>query len=844
MLLLAGLLVPPWISFSRYQGKIAQLISASLGRPVRISSVQLRLLPRPGFLLGDLTVAEEPAYGAEPVLHADSVTADIRLLSLWRGRLAIGQISVDDASLNLVRSSSGRWNIEELFRSAAQSHGAVLTTGRPLPYLEASESRINIKDGLEKLPYSLVNADIELWQDQPGQWHIRLSGQPARTDVSLDLADTGILQIEGSLRQASQLRKMPVHLEMEWRDAQLGQLSRLVIGSDPGWRGDLRGNLKLDGTAESAKVQMRLRANGVHRAEFAPAAPLDFDANCSFVYLHSARSVDKLACNSPLGDGQVHLTGSIHTMESKHLQIQLQRIPVQAGLDLLRTLRSGIDNSLQAAGSVSGELTYSSVIAPGSTAQSVVVQHPSAQQHARERKGKDLNKASLAPVLTGSLTADGFKLTGNSLEQPIEVKRMVLEADSTSPGRVFLTASIALPAGGETPLNLGAKLSWNGYSLTMHGPAAFARLRQFAQVVGADQFAIIDNVAGEPAILDLDATGPWLPPEESSSELLSGPDGSNASILEGALENQRTDQLLGTITLHNANWKTSQLASPVELAQAVVHFSPDGWLVSPLQFVYGPLKGSGNLEIKSRCDDTQACAPSLNIQFDTLNAATVQEALLGARKEGSVLGDLLARWTSVRANPWPLLDLTVQANALALGPIQLQKARAELHVEHASADVTGLDAGLFGGQLHASGTITQGDKPKYSIEGTLDGASAAAICQFLGLHCAGGPFSAQGSVETSGFSGADLASAAKGTIHYEWRRGTVSKSGTPQVPAALTRFTQWSGDADISQGSVVLGENEVMQGKELMSVAASIPLTAPPRIHFTEKPAQATSAKP
>src|SRR5208337_788411 len=87
--ILAVLIVPPLVSVSRYKSRITQLMSASLGRPVRLSSVEIRLLPRPGFVLTDLTVEEDPAYGAEPVLHANTVTASIRLLSLWRGRLEL-----------------------------------------------------------------------------------------------------------------------------------------------------------------------------------------------------------------------------------------------------------------------------------------------------------------------------------------------------------------------------------------------------------------------------------------------------------------------------------------------------------------------------------------------------------------------------------------------------------------------------------------------------------------------------------------------------------------------------------------------------------------------------------
>jgi len=83
--LLAIVVVPPLVSIGRYKSRITHLMSESLGRPVRLSSVELRLFPRPGFVLTDLTVEEDPAYGAEPVLHAETVTASIRLLSLWRG---------------------------------------------------------------------------------------------------------------------------------------------------------------------------------------------------------------------------------------------------------------------------------------------------------------------------------------------------------------------------------------------------------------------------------------------------------------------------------------------------------------------------------------------------------------------------------------------------------------------------------------------------------------------------------------------------------------------------------------------------------------------------------------
>ncbi len=170
--------------------------------------------------------------------------------------------------------------------------------------------RINFKNGVEKLPFSIVNADFSIAQRNPGEWRISLRGQPARTDVSMFLEDTGTLRMEASVHRASTLGQMPVHLDIDWRQAQLGQLARLITGSDPGWRGDLTGELHLDGTADAAQISTRLRASGVHRAEFVPVSPLDFDANCNFLFHYANKSLENLACDSPLGNGRVHLASA------------------------------------------------------------------------------------------------------------------------------------------------------------------------------------------------------------------------------------------------------------------------------------------------------------------------------------------------------------------------------------------------------------------------------------------------------------------------------------------------------------------------------------------------------
>jgi hypothetical protein len=850
--ILALLIVPPLVSMSRYKARITHLMSESLGRPVRLSSVEFRLFPTPGFVLTDLTVQEDPAYGAEPVLHASTVTASIRLLSLWRGRLEISSVSVDEASLNVVRTPEGRWNLDPLFRTAAANStpepgaAAPAKTPRalPLPYMEATNSRINFKNGAEKLPFSLVQTDLSFWQEQPGEWRIRLRGQPARTDVSLDLADTGLVRLEAQLHRAPELRLMPVHVDLEWREAQLGQLMRLAIGSDPGWRGDLTGEMHLDGTAEAADVKTRLRATGVHRAEFAPAAPMDFDLSCGFQVHYSHRALDKLACDSPLGDGRIHLAGELPgDAAPPHGSVELDRIPVAAGLDALRTIRSGFGAGLEAAGTVSGKLTYAQP-APEAPA-------PAAKPHAKASNKAHAAKVHPAPPgpLTGSLTVEGFRLSGAGLSAPIQAAKIVLTpaavqartaaqlhaqphtlphasvppAAPPTPRQAALEATVAIPAGAPTPLTVTARFGLAGYELTARGQAGIARAREMAHAAGMAHASMLDALAGDPLTVDLAVAGPWMPD-------------TSPSAAPGSPVSPAADSLSGFITLHNANWRADYLANHVQIAQATLHLVAGDQLWDPVGFSYGPVKGIATLHLPIDCASPQPCLPTFTVRFGDLDASSLQAAILGAHEPGTLLSTLIARLTPANAAPaWPELDGTVSADSLVLGPVTLQAATAALHITATGAEITGLDADLLGGHVHGGGMLTTATgegKPAYTLEGRFEKLSPAEVGQLVGQRWAGGDFAADGKISLSGFTAQDLAASVKGTVHFDWRRGAVDAGVSDSIPPALARFDRWTADAAIANGVVTLEQNQVQQGSRKRAVEGALTLGEPPKMSF------------
>src|SRR5450756_119919 len=132
-----------------------------------------------------VVVEDDPAYSEEPLLRAEEVTASLRLLSLWSGRLEIARLSFQYPSLNLVRRADGHWNLETLLERARQT--PVAPTAKRIkderlrfPYIESNSGRVNLKCGHEKTVYALSDADFALWLASEDEWNLRLSARPIR----------------------------------------------------------------------------------------------------------------------------------------------------------------------------------------------------------------------------------------------------------------------------------------------------------------------------------------------------------------------------------------------------------------------------------------------------------------------------------------------------------------------------------------------------------------------------------------------------------------------------------------------------------------------------------------
>ena len=509
LVVLLLVLLPPLISLNRYQKSIANSIGASLGRPVHLDKVSLNLLPLPGFTLENFVVDEDPVFGSEPVIRANSVRVTLRLSSLWRRQhIEFSTISfTDQTSVNLVHLADGRWNLESILLHAAHIDAAPTAQRRAgaaprFPYIEATGARLNLKLDHEKIPLSLTDSDFALWLPEPQEWHLRLQGHPTRTDANV--SDTGTIQLEGTLGHAGSLGQVPLSLSGEWRNVPLGQASLVLFGHDAGLRGDMTLSANAQGTVNDSAVQARLQLTGARRADFVPAIqPLDIDLQCLGAATENFHSFQEVHCSWPPAGSpdppMLAVSGvlpNIRHPKTASIEIGTPGLPAATLLDWLHIASSRVPVDVLAAGTLTGTFSY----------------HPESGNPIPWEGEMRITNASLINPRAGDTSLVAGDVMLQSATQP--------PPDPHHPRRPpvpilsgFQLAPISLDLGGRDTATLDGHFDHTGYTLHLTGMASLARLHALATALPqlGDGLAEVlpTNRAAGPFRIDLTANRLW-----------------------------------------------------------------------------------------------------------------------------------------------------------------------------------------------------------------------------------------------------------------------------------------------------------------------------------------------
>jgi hypothetical protein len=792
LLLLGLFLLRPGAS-SRLKSRITFSISSAVNRPVDIHSVHLRLLPRPGFDLENLVVYDDPAFGAEPMLRASEVTADLRLISLLRGRLEIARLDLSEPSLNLVRAESGRWNLEALLERTAHTPlaptGKAKSESRPrFPYIEATSARINFKSGPEKKPYALTNADFSLWQESENSWGVRLKAQPFRTDLNLN--DMGLLQVSGIWQRADSLRDTPVQLSLEWSRAQLGQFTKFFTGNDQGWRGEMLVDVTLAGTPAELQITSSGSIEDFRRYDIASGKALRLATRCDGAYSSRDRGFHGLLCSSPVGTGRISLTGNMGLPGSHTygLVLTAEKVPVSAAAILAQRAKSNLPDDLVAGGLVRGRLRI-------------------------EQKG-----IAAAPRIEGGGEITGFRLTSAENKAEIEAETfpfLLTTGDSShgaARGRRTIrrhTPKTRIPNGphlefGPFPVAVGRLVpptarGWvnrDGYNLAVAGEAEISKALRVARMFGLP--ALPSSATEGTAQVDLEIAGSW-------ASGFSAP------------------QVTGTAKLRNVQIAWRGVGGPIEIASADMQLLPGEIRVGKLNAKAAETWWRGSLAMPRGCGTPGACQVNFKLIADQIALGQLREWVSPSPKARPWY---LVLQPSARIRPSFLANVRASGQ-LATERLQVQgleatAVSAQVSLDNGKLQISDLTADFLGGQHRGQWQADFSLQPAACQgSGNMTGTSLAGLADAMKDGWIGG--TADASYEVQGPCSAEFWSSAGGTLQFDIKEGAL-----PQVSLAEDgepmKVTRLVGVARLREGQIEMRDARLdsPEGKFQLSGTASL----------------------
>ena len=763
-----AIVLPPFLNVSRYRNQVASAIGRALGRQVSVAAIELKVMPRPGMVLSGFVVADDPSYGAEPMLRADSVTAYLRFSSLWRGRLEIGTLALENPSLNLVRRDDGRWNLEDLVQRTSQVQSAPTAKTSPelrprFPYVEATAGRVNFKLGQVKKAFAFTDADFALWLQTEDHWGVRLDARAIRSDVPV--SETGTLRVEGEFQKASHLRDTPVTLKINYAKGQLGQLTALIYGRDRGWRGSVISTAALAGTPASLSVTADARVDDFRRYDIALGEALRLSAHCTATYSSIDDSLRGIQCQAPVQPGLLMVRGDVIGWKGQafNVGVTAEQIPLQRIVALARHTKKDLPDDLTATGSTEALFTVR----------------------------RDLGAS---PVWAGGGRTTRFALQSRVLEQDLELGPIDFSiaepptrraqnparrsstsktAAAVDPALRVVVKPFAMPLGAASPATADGFFDLARYNVDLRGDAELTRLLAIARAIGIATPTI--GLAGN-AQIDLSIAGAWT--------------GFAPPVPSGKLQIQdATVELQGVLQPLQVSTASVALA---QLAVALNSFSAS--------FKDGPtVSGSAGFPLRCSGDD---CLLRFDLRTSETSLAELNQ-LLNPAMQSQPWYHLL---TIGQQDSSALMRLRargrVSAGRFTIGGLPTSNLTANLELNHGTLNLRELKVDLLGGHHEGNWDADfTSTPPKFYGSGAFNKIAMAQVSASMHDQWATGTLAGLYTIGLAGLDRAQLRDSATGSADFKWTGGSLRHITLTEKTTPLA-FTTFKGVVALRNGTI------------------------------------------
>ena len=759
---------------ARVHGYLVGQLERTFGRPVEVGNFDVRFLPTPQLDAMNVTVGEDPAFGYEYFLRTERLSAGLRWAGLLRGHFEFGTISLSKPSLILVRDSRRRWNLEKWLPPAKSNPAQTpIAYGPQLPAapvnrlqrIEFDEGRINFKLGDDKIPFAFTNVSGSVEQLSQGRWQLRLEAQPWRSGVSLQSA--GTIRVNGDVAGTS-ARLQPAQVSLQWSEASLADIFRLLHGQDFG----VRGTFALEATAKSGfskeegpedwTFSVQSRATQIHRWDLTQRADnprVNFSAKGHWNVGTRSLFAEQLAVECPGSNvrGMFRLTGG----DAPAMELRLDSMGVQA-TDLLAWYRA-----------------FHPDIADGITAEQYFT------------GGMILRGWPLA-LDSAALASRGGIITVPGLREPLRIGAVN--------GGLERSALVI----GPVRVALGGDIREVMMPKRRRAPAAMLNAADLTLSIDttskSGNISVEGNVLAVQDVLKLSAA--FGHPLNHGWEL----SGQATALTKWEWKQPFAGHWNGSVLLTHASLNVAGLNQPLSIFDGALTWSEGRHSARVLRVDGFGGTWTGTIEETTPSDSDSAPRWRFRLSADHLDAAEL-DRWVGPRARPSWLQRLLLSLLGGAAPTPPASELVRRVNAegeldiaeLSVEKLKLEQVHAKGSLRDLQLDVNEAEAGWAGGKVRASFAAKFLPRPNYNITARVERLNLAQV-----------PGAGRLAERLSGLASGTLQLKTEGVGRDELL-GKLSGQG--DLHLSNVEFRGWDVNASVADGAAHSGNSRWASGE-------------------------------
>ncbi|MGH8369615.1 MAG: AsmA family protein [Gammaproteobacteria bacterium] len=194
LLIITAIVLPFVINPNDFKPRIARLVQDKTGRTLDIQgNIKLSIFPWLGVQIGPMQLSNATGFGNMPFASINEADIHVRFLPLLHGKVQVGNIKLDGASIDLERDANGRSNWQDMLdhlgkasatpqqKAAAGNNKSVLDNLR-IEGLQLSDTKLRWNDAQNHQQYTISDLALDMGAFAPAQ--------PVRLTLGFDFAGT------------------------------------------------------------------------------------------------------------------------------------------------------------------------------------------------------------------------------------------------------------------------------------------------------------------------------------------------------------------------------------------------------------------------------------------------------------------------------------------------------------------------------------------------------------------------------------------------------------------------------------------------------------------------------